>query len=106
MCGGWSQRIITRMTPTIVLRNATDADVPALRQLAALDDAPALDGDILIASVDGDPVAALSLADGRVAADPFRLTENAIALLRVRADHLAGRRPRRRVWPRLRPRLA
>jgi hypothetical protein len=51
-------------------------------------------------------VAALSLADGRVVADPFRLTENAIALLRVRADHLAGRRPRRRVWPRLRPRLA
>jgi hypothetical protein len=94
------------MTQTIILRYATDSDAPVLRRLAALDDGPVPDADALIALVDGDAVAALSLSDGRVVADPFRLTENAVALLRLRADHLAGRRRRRRPWPRLRPRFA
>jgi hypothetical protein len=94
------------MTSTIILRFATAADAPTLRRLADLDDGQPPAGDALVALVDGDAVAALSLSDGRVVADPFRLTEDAVALLRLRAEHLAGRRPRRRVWPRLRPRLA
>jgi hypothetical protein len=95
------------MTSTIILRYATTADEPAIRRLAALDSAPALAGSVLVAAVDGQPVAALSLSDGRVVADPFRLTENAVALLRLRADHLGSRRkPRRRWWTSPRPRLA
>jgi uncharacterized protein with von Willebrand factor type A (vWA) domain len=96
------------MTSTIVLRVAADADAPALRRLAALDDAPALEGSVLMAVVDGEPTAALSLGDGRVVANPFRLTEHQVALLRLQADHMAVRLPRRRRrrLARLRPRFA
>jgi hypothetical protein len=96
------------MTSTIVLRLAADADAPALRRLAALDDAPALQGSVLMAVVDGEPTAALSLDDRRVVANPFRLTEHEVTLLRMQAEHMALRlpRPRRRRLPRLRPRFA
>lgn len=82
-------------TASVVLRMAGPADVRAVRQLAALDDAPPLRGAIMVARVDGEAVAALSLADDRVVANPFRLTQDAVALLRLRAEHLAGAMPRR-----------
>jgi hypothetical protein len=72
-----------------VLRSATSADAPAVRRLAALDDARMLAEPIMIALEDGEPVAALSLADHRVVANPFRLTQDAVALLRLRAEHVA-----------------
>src|SRR4051794_41935404 len=53
------------------IRRATEADAPALRRLAALDSRPALAHPALIGELDGAPAAALSLADGRLAADPF-----------------------------------
>lgn len=74
----------------IALRGAGPDDGATLARLAALDDAPALQGRALIAFVDDEAVAALSLSDGRVVADPFVLTRDAIALLRLRAAHLAG----------------
>ena len=75
------------------------------RRLAALDDAPELDGEVLVALVGGRAVAALSLADRRVVADPFVPNTEPVALLQLRAAQLsvAGRRRARRV---LRPRLA
>jgi hypothetical protein len=76
-----------------------------VRRLAALDEAQALEGPVLLAIIDGDPVAALSLDDQRMVADPFAATIEARALLRLRAAQLAsGRRRRRRRWrlPRLR----
>jgi hypothetical protein len=92
---------------SIVLRLATDVDAPTVRRLAALDDAPRLSGPVLLALVDGEPVAALSLDDGRVVANPFRFTAGAVALLRLRAQHLVAPAPRRDRRPTLlRPRAA
>src|SRR5215208_789172 len=48
------------------------ADAPTLAFLAALAGEPPLALPALIGDLDGVPTAALSLADGRVAADPFR----------------------------------
>ena len=91
---------------TVELRIATAEDGWAMRRLAALDDAPMLEGRVLIALEDGVAVAAISLADGRVIADPFVLTEHAVAMLRLRAGHLARRRGRGLRLPVLRPRVA
>ena len=91
-------------TASIELRLARADESPVLHRLAQLDDAPDLDGDALMALIDGDPIAALSLSDRRVVANPFVRTEHAVSLLRIQADHLFGRRERRRLRgiPRLR----
>jgi hypothetical protein len=97
-------------TPTgqrpVALRVANGEDASALRTLAELDEAPELDGEVLLASLDGEPVAAISLRDGRVLSNPFVATTDAVALLRLRARHLSGGITRRRGWRRLRPRFA
>jgi hypothetical protein len=92
--------------PTIALRLAQADEADLVRRLAALDDAPALEGQVLLALIDGEAAAALSLRDGRVVANPFVLTENAVALLRLREKHLSGTRRHRRWRAILRPRLA
>jgi len=88
----------------IELRLARTDEARVLHRLAALDDAPDLDGEALLALIDGEPIAALSLSDRRVVANPFVRTEHAVTLLRIQADHLFGRRERRhlRGMPRLR----
>jgi hypothetical protein len=90
---------------TVALRPAHADEAQLVNQLAELDDAPTLEGQVLLALIDGEAVAALSLRDGRVVANPFRRTQDAIALLRVRAKHLSRARSRRRLRPTLRPRL-
>jgi hypothetical protein len=80
-------------------------DDAAVRRLARLDSARPLREPVLLAEDGGRPVAALSLADGRVVADPFRRTRDAVAMLRLRAAQLeaaaraeaAPRRLRRRL---------
>jgi len=74
----------------VVIRRATAADREAIRDLATLDSAAPLRGDALVALVDGEPWAAISLDDGRAVADPFRPSAQASELLRVRAAHIAG----------------
>lgn len=87
---------------TIAIRPACRADEPALERLAALDSARALAEPILVASVDGEVRAALSLADGRAIADPFERTAELVALLSVRATGSVRRRePRGGRVPRL-----
>jgi hypothetical protein len=66
------------------IRKSTEADGSALRGLAALDSQRALTGDALVAEIDGKPAAAISLADGRVIADPFQHTAVAIQMLHMR----------------------
>lgn len=89
----------------IELRLADEPDTG--RRLAALDDAPELEGEVLLALIDGAPVAALSLTERRVVADPFVATSDAVALLRLRAEHVSGPWPRRQRLRRiLRPRPA
>ncbi len=85
----------------LALRLARDDDGPAVRRLAALDDAPPLEGRVLLALVDDVAVAATSLDDGRVVANPFLPTAETVSLLSMRASQLAEHRARRRL-PRLR----
>ena len=92
--------------PAVSLRIAGVDDEQVVRDLAALDDAPAPEREVLLALIDGEAVAALSLRDGHVVANPFVHTEAAVALLRLRADHLSSRRPPRRRRFILRPRSA
>lgn len=83
------------------MRVASDDDAPAVRRLAALDDAPPLQGPVLLALVDDVPVAATSLDDGRVVANPFVPTADTVTLLSLRASQLSEAPVRRRL-PRLR----
>ena len=91
-------------TSTLSIRFVHAEENPVVRRLAELDDAPPLEGDVLLALVDSQPVAALALHDGRVVADPFRPTADTVKLLSLRAGQLARWRARRRVirLPRLR----
>ena len=87
------------MPSALSLRPADAGDAGALADLAAMEAAAPLRGPVLVAVTDDRLVAALSLADDRVAADPFVRTAGAVALLRL---HAHGRRgdsvaPRRRL---------
>jgi hypothetical protein len=68
--------------PTI--RSATPRDAGTVRRLAELDSAPALEGTVLLAELNGMPVAAVSLKNGAVTADPFRPTEDVVGMLKRR----------------------
>jgi hypothetical protein len=72
-------------TATLSIRTATDADDAALARLAALDSARTIRRPALVALVDGTPVAARSLADGRTVADPFTPTADVVRVLRAAA---------------------
>jgi hypothetical protein len=95
-------------TRVLALRMADADDAALIRRLAELDGAPALEGPVLLAVVDGEPVAAISMTNSRIVADPFVPTQEAVALLRLRAKHLLGAGTRRRWRWRfgLRPRIA
>ena len=67
-------------------RPAGAADRATLARLAALDDAAPVTGDVVMAFADGHAVAAMSTGDGRVVADPFTRTAEAVELMR----HYAG----------------
>ena len=71
---------------TYTIRPATDDDAWALQWLAALDSQRQLAGPALIGEIDGIPAAAISLSDGRVAADPFQATAVLTRLLHIRAN--------------------
>ncbi|HEX3617625.1 MAG TPA: hypothetical protein VHU61_13860 [Solirubrobacteraceae bacterium] len=72
----------------LVIRLAVAGDENQLRRLAHLDSARPLSGQALIAEQRGSVVAALSLDDGAVIADPFVASADAVAMLRVRASQL------------------
>ena len=75
------------MAPEITIRQATSADAFALRRLAALDDAPALRGEVLLAEHGGEVRAALSLENGRSIANPFAPTAKLIDVLRMHSAY-------------------
>ena len=66
------------------IHKSSEADGPELRRLAELDSQRPLTGDALVAEIDGQPAAAISLADGRVIADPFKHTAVATQMLHMR----------------------
>ena len=83
----------------LTVRMASDHDAYPLAQLAAVDSADPLAGRVLLAEIDGRPVAAVSFADGAVVADPFRRTADVVQMLRVRAAQMRGERVSRRARP-------
>ena len=91
-------------TPVIALRIAGADEAGELADLAALDSARPLEGESLVALVNGRLVAAIALSDGRMIADPLAPTTEARALLHTRAAQLAS--TPRRPWRRFRPRFA
>lgn len=82
----------------ISLRVLGPADAGSLRRLAQLDSRAVPAGRLLGAELGGMLVAALSLDDGDIVADPFRASAAAVELLQLRAGQLRGpaRRKRRR----------
>jgi hypothetical protein len=73
------------MSNLLLIRTATAADEQELTRLAALDSARPLTGDILVAHTGGAIIAAVSVDDGRVIADPFVLSFDTVAVLQLRA---------------------
>jgi hypothetical protein len=61
-------------TSQVLLRPAAPADSRPLARLALLDSARPLKGEVLLAEVEGEPVAAVDVSSGKVVADPFRPT--------------------------------
>lgn len=82
----------------IAVRLLGTGDEATLARLAARDSARAPQGDLLGAEISGRLVAALSLRDGAVIADPFRASAEAVELLRLRASQLGA--GERRAWKR------
>jgi hypothetical protein len=85
-------------TETVTIRRAGSQDAVALKLLAMLDAKRPLSGPVLVAESAGLVLAAISLKDGRVTADPFFPTAELVDLLRTRAERLELEpTPRRRL---------
>ena len=87
----------------VTLRCAEAHDDAALNRLAALDSARPPAPPVLVADLESRLLAAISLADGSVIADPFHPTAALVELLRARERQLrSGGRPalsrRVRAW--------
>jgi hypothetical protein len=67
------------------------ADREALKRLVQLDSSEPLDGRVLGAEVEGKLLAAISLDDGVLVADPFSRTDELRAMLELRAAQLRRR---------------
>jgi|SRR6266511_4392018 len=72
----------------VTIRMCGPDDDRALRRLAGRETARPLDGTILAAEVENEPLAAICLETGRVVADPFSRTAGLVDLLRARATQL------------------
>ena len=69
---------------TIRLSTAEDDGAGSLGRLAARVGAQAPAGTVMLAEIDGEPVAALGLADGSALEDPCRSDPSILTLLRLR----------------------
>jgi hypothetical protein len=72
----------------VLMRRAATGDSARIRELALLEDKRVPAGPFLVADLSGEVVAAVSLSSGAVVADPFRLTGDAVAMLRLRATQI------------------
>src|SRR5690242_9434778 len=84
-----------RMTSAITIRRAHPEE-PGVLRVAALDSARVPRSPLLVAEVDGEIRAALSLEDGSSVSDPFHASLDLVDLLRARAE--AAERTPRRSW--------
>jgi len=76
---------------SLTIRTATTADKFAVRRLAVLDSSDPPTGDVLLAEMDGELWAALSVDTGAAVADPFRPSRDLVELLRFRASRELAR---------------
>jgi hypothetical protein len=83
----------------VTIRLARIGEATALALVAELDSAPAPLAPALVAEVAGEVLAAISLADGALVANPFRPTADVVELLRARERQLRSDRHRRRLAP-------
>jgi hypothetical protein len=74
----------------LTIRHAFPDDALALMRLAALDSSELPSQPMLVAEVEGELRAALSLRDGAVIADPFHHTAALVDLLRARREQLTA----------------
>jgi hypothetical protein len=98
------ERAHTRWRGPVTVRLAASDDAPELERLAQLDSASLPAAPLLIGECAGRPIAALSLANGALVANPFVPSADVVALLRLRALQLRRERPglrRRRLRRRL-----
>jgi hypothetical protein len=72
--------------PLTIRRAAPDSS--SILELAQLDSAPTPKGEMLLGTVGGEVVAAVSLDDYRAIADPFRPTADVVNVLTQRARQL------------------
>jgi hypothetical protein len=84
-------------TASLTIRHANATDEADLTRLAALDSSRVPSGELLVAQLDGDLVAALSVDTGAFIADPFEHT--AAILASMRAQVRESRSPRPAVLP-------
>lgn len=77
----------------LTIRAATPDDAGTLRRLAELDGATPLAGPVLLAELDGMPVAAAPLETGSVAADPCQHSADAVQMLMLRRYQPHAPRP-------------
>src|SRR2546423_5140933 len=89
----------------LTIRWALPSELEALERVAALDSKKLPAGPLLVAVVDGQIWAALSVLDEVAIADPFVPSGDLVGLLRTRASQLRDFRPRMPVL-RLEPLLA
>src|SRR3954470_814837 len=91
---GWCHSACMETTAShISIRLANETDNASILRLAALDSAPAPRGEVLVADLCGEIVAAHSVARSRTIADPFRPTADVTELLELRARQAAGASP-------------
>jgi hypothetical protein len=94
----WHPYAMAIATPqSISIRPFADSDAQAVRGVAERDSSVVPAGVLLVAEVDGQVRAVLSLDTGEVVADPFAPSAALMDLLHARARQLnGGRRPSRR----------
>jgi hypothetical protein len=78
-----------------LIRSATPHDDYTLLRLSVLDSKPVVRPPALIGEIGGTPAAAISLADGRIVADPFLPSATLNAQLRLAAQGRHDSPPRR-----------
>jgi hypothetical protein len=85
-----------RRSEPVTIRHARPADLQSLQRLAGLDSRRVPSGELFVAEVGGDLVAAVSIDTGAVIADPFEPTAAVVDLLRVHAEAIRPQAPRTR----------
>jgi hypothetical protein len=87
----------------VTIRPASPDDAVAIERLAQLDSSERPPGDLLVAEVAGEPIAAISLSSGEAVADPFRHTAEPVRLLSLRREQLEHARAHSRLTDRALP---